>query len=197
MNPELAKALVKAIGYTENGGKPDLNNLSQGKSGELKSIFQFTPDTWKHDAEVYLGDASAPLTPDNETHLMLQKVSKELQQGYTPQQILSMHNAGVGEPNAYSGKFSNGQPSKGKNKYGVDFNVPAYVKTGMNYLSEFTSQNKGGDGHLEPLLSMIKSASTASAPNTPTPTPQEAPPSGLLAQLLSKSQAPQQSGAQV
>lgn len=123
----LTYSIVRALAYQENGGKPDLHHLSAGKSGELKSIFQFTPDTWKHDAQTYLGDANAELTPDNETKVMTEKVGKLIDEGKTAKQIASMHNAGAGEPDAYTGRFSNGHPSIGTNHYGVKFNVPAYA----------------------------------------------------------------------
>ena len=47
---KLANAIVKAIAYQENGGKPNIDNPSKGKSGEMKSIFQFEPATWKQDS---------------------------------------------------------------------------------------------------------------------------------------------------
>lgn len=139
-NTKLVEALTKAIGYVENGGKPNINKPSAGKTGEMASIFQFTPDTWKKDSKEVFGK-EVPITPDAETHVMLSKIKKQLDQGYTPEQILSMHNAGVGEPNAYSGKFSNGHPSIGVNaKYGVRFDVPSYVKKGMKYFQEFSGE---------------------------------------------------------
>jgi hypothetical protein len=39
----LANAITKAIATQENGGKIDLDNSKAGGSGEMKSIFQFTP----------------------------------------------------------------------------------------------------------------------------------------------------------
>lgn len=136
-NPPLALAITKAIAYNENGGKPDITNPSAGKSGELKSIFQYTPDTWKAVAGKYLGNSNAPLTADNETVATSARVSDWLKAGYTPEQIFSMWNAGPGEPDAYSGKFSDGSSSSGTNKFGVKYNVSSYVDNGMKYLSEF------------------------------------------------------------
>ena len=73
---------------------------------------------------------------------MYQKVSKELAEGKAPEQILSMHNAGSGEPNAWKGTFKSGKPSKGVNqKYNVPYDVPGYVSRGMKYFKEFS----GGD----------------------------------------------------
>lgn len=140
-NEQLASAITKALGYAENGGKPDPNNTQAGKTGELKSIFQFTPDTWKNYAKEILGDENAELTPDAETFVVHKKVSDWLSKGYQPKQIASMWNAGVGEPDAYSGKFSNGSPSKGVNaKYGVQFDVPTYANKVEKYVNEFTGK---------------------------------------------------------
>lgn len=137
----IANAITKGLAYAENGGTLDLNNLKAGKSGEMKSIFQYTPDTWKRDAGDVLGNPNAELTPDNETYVKHQIVLKELQKGRTASQIASMHNAGKGEPDAYTGKFSNGQSSIGTNKYGVKFNVPDYAKKVVDYSKKFYAEN--------------------------------------------------------
>lgn len=132
----LAYAITRAIAYTENGGKP--TTPKAGKTGELKSIFQFTPATWKNYAQQILGDPNAPLTADNETQVVVSKVQKWLDEGKTAKQIASMWNAGTGEPDAWTGKFSNGHPSVGVNKqYGVPFNVPAYANKVANYAKNF------------------------------------------------------------
>lgn len=135
-------ALVKALGYAENGGKPNLGNPSQGKTGEMKSVFQFTPDTWKNYSKQVLGK-TVPLSPDAETYVVQKKVHNWLSHGYKPEQIFSMWNAGQGEPDAYTGQFSDGSASKGVNKkYGKEFNVPEYVNKGMGYYNQFANENK-------------------------------------------------------
>jgi len=141
-NP-LAVALAKGLAYTENGGKVDLANTKAGKTGEMKSIYQFTPPTWKNYAQQVFGDPNTPMTNDNETYVVLHKVNGWLKEGYTPEQIASMWNAGTGEPNAYTGKFSNGTSSKGINKkYGVAFDVPTYAKKVTKYTNQFLSEQK-------------------------------------------------------
>lgn len=128
--------ITKALAFTENGGQPDVNNTKAGKTGEMKSIFQFEPDTWKAYSRQITGKDLA-LTPENESAVAYGKVSKWLEQGYTAPQIASMWNAGVGEPNAYTGKFSDGTSSKGTNhKYGVSYDVPGYVEKFNKYLSD-------------------------------------------------------------
>lgn len=136
-NKPTVESVLKAIAYTENGGKPDINNPVKGKTGEMASIFQFTPATWKAVSKQVYGQ-DVPLTPDTETHAMEQVIAEKLKK-YTPEQIASMHNAGAGEPDAYTGKFSDGSPSVGINKeYGVKYDVPAYVKKFDSYLKEFS-----------------------------------------------------------
>ncbi len=188
-NERLVENITKAIGYTENGGKPNLKNLKAGKTGEMRSIFQFTPDTWKNYSTEVFGKV-VPLDPDAETYVTKQKVSSWLKKGYKPEQILSIWNAGQGEPDAYSGKFSTGKPSKGVNKkYGVAFDVPGYVKKGMGYLNKFSAEPvvagqqqpttrpatqppQGDNSPLQKIMSLMsktiapKSASTKKTPGT-------------------------------
>lgn len=138
----LTYAITRALAYKENGGKPNLNNLKAGKTGEMKSIFQFTPDTWKKDAQEVLGDSNAQMTPDNETEVVTSKVSQWIDKGYTAKQIASMWNAGIGEPNAYTGKFSDGTSSKGVNKkYNVNFDVSKYANDVANYAKKFYQED--------------------------------------------------------
>lgn len=147
---KLTNSIVKGFAYAENGGKPDLSNPKAGKTGEMKSIFQFTPDTWKGVASTYLKNPNAPLTPDNETYVMKQRVSDWVKKGYTLSQMASMHNAGVGEPDAYTGKFSDGSPSVGINKkYGVKFDVPSYAKKVLAYSKQFYGES-GNTGNKNP-----------------------------------------------
>ena len=141
-NIPVASALItRALGYTENGGAPNLSNPSSGKTGEMKSIFQYEPATWKADAQKFLGDANAQLTPDNETKVAQSQVTEWLQKGYKVPQIASMWNAGVGEPDAYTGKFSDGSSSQGTNKeYGVKYDVPGYANKVTNYVKQFMQE---------------------------------------------------------
>ena len=172
---KLAIAITKALGYAENGGKPDLKNPKAGKTGEAKSIFQFTPDTWKAYSKEVLGKDNVPITADTESFVVHKKVSDWLNKGYNPKQIASMWNAGIGEPDAYSGKFSNGQPSKGVNaKYGIAFDVPTYAEKVNKYTEEFVNettpqtieqpknqqpnQQGGSDPLVNHLLDLVKSA---------------------------------------
>lgn len=140
MDENLIKAITKAIAYTENNGEPHPDKIKAGKTGEMASIFQYTPDTWKAYSKEILGQETK-LDPNTESFVTASKVKGWLEKGYKPEQILSMWNAGVGEPNAYAGKFSSGHPSKGVNaKYGVPFDVPSYVHKGMSYVNQFAKE---------------------------------------------------------
>lgn len=133
-------AITKALGYVENGGKPDLTNLKSGKSGEMKSIFQFTPATWKLYSKQVLGK-DTPINPDTETYVVQKKVSDwydHLEAEGTPPEeiplkIASMWNAGERKPDAYKEDW------KGTNKYGVSFDTPAYAKKVADYTKQFAS----------------------------------------------------------
>lgn len=129
----LADSITKAIAYQENGGKLDLNNIRAGKSGELKSIFQFTPETWKNYSHQIYGK-EVPLNPDTETYIVREKVKKWMDEGKNTSQIASMWNAGEGRPDAYK------QNWKGVNKHGVRYDTPKYASNVLNYATKFYTE---------------------------------------------------------
>lgn len=188
----LAYAIAKGIAYQENGGK--LGAPKAGKTGELKSIYQFTPGTWKQYAKDVLGDANAELTADNETKVVVHKVQKWLDEGRTAKQIASMWNAGEDDPDAWTGKFSNGNPSKGVNqKYGVPFDVPKYA-LGVEkyardfYKKDFEPQMSGNVSQTTPIAPVQKAATTYKPP-----TPKAGALGGLImTKLGASSEVPQQ-----
>jgi hypothetical protein len=192
-----AKIIAKAIAYTENGGKPNLDNPSSGQSGEMKSIFQFTPDTWEKDSQDVFGQQNIPLNADTESYVASKKIEEWLGKGYTPQQIFSMWNAGIGEPNAYTGKFSNGQSSTGTNKYGVPYNVQSYVQKSSKYLNEFSQTNSALQGNQQQQKPSVSPDQYKSAVATiqgliqkaqkPTVVATSQPNQGLLPSLLKQS----------
>ncbi len=124
--------IVKALVYTENGGKP--KEAKAGKSGEVKSYFQFLQPTWKEYSKQVSGQDNLPLNKENEVKVVYAKVSDWLNHGYSPEQIFSMWNSG--RPNAYK------QGVKGVNKSGVAYDTPGYVKKATNYLSQFEKETK-------------------------------------------------------
>lgn len=130
----LANAITKGLAYQENGGKLNLNKTSAGQSGEMKSIFQFTPDTWKNYSQQVFGK-EMPLNNDNETYVVKQKVRKWIDEGKNTSQIASMWNAGEGHPNAYSENW------RGTNSHGVSYDTPTYAKNVVNYAKKFYQES--------------------------------------------------------
>lgn len=130
----IANAITKAIAYQENGGKLDATKISAGKSGELKSIFQFTPATWKNYSQQIYGKET-PLNADTETYVVREKVKKWIDEGKDVNQIASMWNAGEGRPDAYK------QNWKGINKYGVKYDTPKYASGVSKYAKQFYLEN--------------------------------------------------------
>lgn len=134
----LADSITKALAYTENNGKPNVEHPHAGKTGELKSIFQFTPQTWHAYAKEAMGGDDVELTPDNETYVVRHKVLKWIDEGKTVSEIASIWNAG--NPNAYK------QGHKGINKkYGVAYDTPAYSKKVLDFSKQFYNEKSNID----------------------------------------------------
>ena len=167
LNPQAA-SIVKAIAYTENGGKLDLKNPSAGQTGEMKSVFQFEPGTWKAYAKQISGDENLPMTPENESLVTYSKVNEWLNKGYDVKQIASMWNAGPGESDAYTGSFSDGSPSTGTNKkYGVKYDVPGYADKVAKYAEEFSAKFPQQDGQSQTANQTNPSTTPQVASQTP------------------------------
>lgn len=172
----LVSSVVKGLAYQENGGKLDLNKLSKGKTGEMKSIFQFLPTTWKGYAKEVLGDANAPLNNENETKVVYQKVQKWLEEGKTVKQIASMWNAGTGEPDAYTGTFKvntgshkAGDPSKGiLKKSGITYDVPTYANNVNDYAQKFFKERTSPQNNQMPPAPNPTAVSQVPEENSPT-----------------------------
>lgn len=153
MNPTIAK-IVKALAYAENGGKP--TQPKAGKTGEMKSIFQYTPDTWKIYSKQISGEDNLPLDNESETAVTYGKVGswydQDIKEGYSPEEaimrIASRWNAGEQRPDAYK------QGVKGINKkYGVAYDTPAYAKKVADYAKQF----EGGSPQEVPISNPTKS----------------------------------------
>lgn len=135
--------LAKAIRQTETGG----DYSAKGKSGESGG-YQFTDPTWNAEAPKY--GINVPLsqaTPEQQNAVAYNKINDWKKQGFDVTQIASMWNAGQGEPNAYTGKFSDGSPSSGVNKENVNFNVPKYVSS---VASAYNTLKQGGQVEVDP-----------------------------------------------
>lgn len=168
---ELAHAIVAALAYKENGGKPNLANPTGGPTGEMKSIFQFLPDTWREYATDILKDANAPLNNENELKVVLGKVKGWVNEGKTVGEIASKWNSGSFE------KYR--QNWKGVNKkYNVAYDTPQYAEDVINYAKKFhgeiqqakATKQLGANIPNPPL-----NQSANSTPNVPANTPQMQP----------------------
>lgn len=170
MQPETldpqAVNLAKAIRQTESGG----DFQAKGKSGEY-GAYQFTEPTWQKLSSKY--GINTPLqqaTPEQQNEVAYRQVKEWKDAGYNPGQIASMWNAGEGEPDAYTGKFSNGQPSSGTNKFNVHFDVPAYAKS---VATAYQTLKQGGEVQADPANpSSVANTTTTDAP-LPAPSQQQ------------------------
>lgn len=104
--------LAAAIKQHESGG----NYNAKGASTE-GGAYQFMPSTWSQWAKQYLGNANAPMTPQNQDTVAKAKISDLFNQGYNEQQIALIWNGG--------------QPviKKGVNKYGVPYDTGKYANS--------------------------------------------------------------------
>ena len=161
-NTILTLAIVKALAYTENGGAPSVEKEKAGQSGELKSMFQFEPETWKAYSKQITGQENLPITPQNEAVVVAGKVNSWLKQGYNTMQIASLWNSGT--PDGY-------KDNVGINKEGVKYNTPEYAKKVQNYTDEFITQ---AGKHL---------AQNQTLPQNPQTTPVSAPMNPQLANV--------------
>lgn len=118
---ELDKDIVnfaKATRRVESGDDPKI----KGGSNET-GYYQYTPATWNSQAKKY--GINVPIeqaTPEQQNEVFYKWAKEKKDAGYNLGQISSMHNAGEGKPNAYKENW------KGTNKYGVQYDTPAYAK---------------------------------------------------------------------
>lgn len=148
MDPQ-AVALAKSIRQAESG-----NNFNQtGKSGEI-GAYQWMPDTWKTHAKNVLGDANAPLTPENQNAVAYVTIKQWKDQGLNPAQIAAKWN---------SGSEANWENKIGTNAKGVAYDVPAYVKKVTDFYQTFKPQDSSNPLGATPAY--------ASDGSTPSPQP--------------------------
>lgn len=145
----VAQTLTKAIGYQEGGGKLNYNAL--GDSGKSAGAYQWNngkqtlqtggiPANFRSDAQKY-GLNPNDFSPANQNQVAYTKVKSYLDKGFKPSQIASMWNAGEGEPNAYTGQFSNGSASSTPT-----FDVPGYTKGVQKYAQQLWGQQGQSQG---------------------------------------------------
>lgn len=169
LDPQVV-ALAKAVRQIESGGNP----TAVGKSGEY-GAYQYEPGTWavqSKAAGVNVPLQQATLAQQNQVWYTWAKAQKDA--GKNVGQIASMQNAGEGEPDAYTGKFSNGQPSKGTNPEGVPFDVPEYAKEVAKTYQQYKSQSGTSGNAADPtapapqrgLADKVKNVLTSIFPGT-------------------------------
>lgn len=140
-----ALILTKAIGLQENGGKVNYNALGDGgssagqyqwnngstslKQGQIPSNFATMAS--RH------GLDGTDFSPENQNRVAYTYIKGLLDSGMTPAQVASSWNAGRGEPNAYTGKFSNGSASTTST-----FDVPGYVKGVQGYAQKLWNEQQ-------------------------------------------------------
>ena len=134
--------LTKAIKQTETGGSQNAYT-APGKSGEY-GAYQYTPDTWNADSQKYLGQ-TIPLnqaTPEQQNQVAYSKVKDLLDENNGSQTaVASIWNSGHADPNVIG---------TGKNKYGVQYDVPGYVnKVKQAYLG-YSNGNSGSADNTQP-----------------------------------------------
>lgn len=124
LNPQ-ALALTKAIKQHESGGKYDIKGASQEYGA-----YQWTPDTWKSHAKAVLGDENADITnPTLQNKVAYSVIEKDLKSGLSPAEVSAKWNSG--QPKGWENK-------RGVNKFGVKYDVPAYVNSvGQLYTQEY------------------------------------------------------------
>jgi hypothetical protein len=142
LDPQVVN-LAKAIRQTESGG----NFNAKGQSGEY-GAYQFTNDTWNGASQKY--GINVPLnkaTPEQQNAVAYNQIKEWKDKGHNVAEIASMWNAGEGEPNAYTGRFSSGKPAVGTNKFGAKYSVPDYAYSVAN---AYQTLKKNGQVNADP-----------------------------------------------
>lgn len=112
-----SKSIADAIKTVESNG--DYN--AKGQSGE-SGAYQFMPTTWSQWAKEFLGNANAPMTPQNQDTVAISKIDSLLSQGYDEREIALIWNGGT--PKA----------KKGINSKGVSYDSDAYANKVLKIL---------------------------------------------------------------
>ena len=159
--------LAKAIRQQESGGDFNKfgdnnssfgayqwNNQPNGKSvplaqGEL-------PSNWKGHAQEILGDANAPMTPENQNAVAYGLIKQWKDQGLTAGDIAAKWNSGSakGWENKVGTSTINGKD--------ISYNVPQYVKNVMTNYQKFKAEGDTStpDSPASPLASIIPTVLT-------------------------------------
>ena len=124
---------VVALAQSIRSVESDNNYNAHGSSGEF-GAYQFMPNTWKQDAQAYLGDPNAPMTPVNQDKVAYSSMKSMKDAGYSPEEIASTWNSG--KPNWIG--------NVGTNQFGVKYDTPTYVNSVIQKYSEIKSGIQNG-----------------------------------------------------
>lgn len=113
-----ALALTKAIRQQESAG----NYNASGDAGTSTGAYQYQPATWKNYSQQILGDANAPMTPENQNAVTYGMVKTWKDSGLGPAEIAGKWNSGQ------STGWENNVGTNNINGQDVPFNTPQYVK---------------------------------------------------------------------
>lgn len=172
-----AQTLTQAIAMQEGGGTLLPYTAASGDepndpSGTAGGRYQFTSATWKNYAQQVLGNANAPMTPENQNQVAYTKIKSWLDAGNTPAQAASMWNAGEGAPDAWK---PGTQQAHG--------NTPQYVKNVQKFAQQLSSGNSQSSNSQGSSAGQIPQTSLVVPPNIetngtaqPPPPPQGASP---------------------
>jgi hypothetical protein len=109
------KQVATAIKHVESRGNYKAKSKDAGYGA-----YQIMPATWKAWAKEYTNsDKPLPMTPENQDMIAEWKIQQWIDEGLTVEEIAAKWN---------SGSHKNWKKKIGVNKWGVKYNVPAYVK---------------------------------------------------------------------
>ena len=152
-------AFSKALIQHESGGNPTI----KGASKEY-GLAQWIEPTWNAEATKYLGYVpkwgTAEMTPEIQKAVVASKVADLKNKGYNPAQIAAEHN---------SGSKDGWENKVGTNKYGVKYDVPAYVKTVTDLYHQMRQESPIQTPQAEQGTPSPYGASFPSNPGTDTP----------------------------
>lgn len=146
-----AVTLARSIRQVESAN----NYNAKGASGEF-GAYQWMPGHFQNAAAKYLKDPNAQMTPANQDKVAYYSIKEMLDAGHSQSQVASMWNSGSPD---WQGKV-------GVNKFGVKYDVPAYVNNVKNAYMALT-QGAGASQFKKPQPGGPDVPTAPSAPQNP------------------------------
>lgn len=97
--------------YTAIGDKGDSMGAFQWNNGNTPIPAGGTPKNWQAAAQQYLGDANAPMTPENQNYVAYHQIAAYKAQGLTPISIDALWNGASPDP-ANQGQYVHNNPQR-------------------------------------------------------------------------------------